>query len=164
MRSSVGLIFAYVVGDHCASSVAVSGVGCVAGEGASYSAFPVVRHVADAVTPRSNTFEYTLNANTKAQNYVITTVNGTVKMSPRAITLTAPTKQKQYDGTPLTFGADEIVTTLTNGGQGLPALPNGEAFTIGDFASITEAGRVDARFTVADGTALMADYAITTVL
>lgn len=148
---------------HSQSAVSVTGDGFAAGEGASYSAFPIVRHVADAVAPRSNTFEYALNANTKAQNYVITTVNGTVKMSPRAVTLTAPTKQKQYDGTPLTFGADEIVTTLTNGGQGLPALPNGEAFTLGDFASITEAGRVDATFTVADGTALMADYAITVV-
>ena len=148
---------------HSQSAVSVTGDGFAAGEGASYSAFPVVRHVADAAAPRSNTFEYTLNANTKAQNYVITTVNGTVKMLPRAVTLTAPTKQKQYDGTPLTFGANEIVTTLTNGGQGLPALPNGEAFTLGDFASITEAGRVDATFTVADGTALMADYAITVV-
>ena len=148
---------------HSQCAVAVTGDGFAAGEGASYSAFPIVRHVADAVAPRSNTFEYTLNANMKAQNYVITTANGTVKMSPRAITLTAPTKQKQYDGTPLTFGADEIVATLTNGGQGLPALPNGEAFTLGDFASIAEAGRVDATFTVADGTALMADYAITVV-
>ena len=148
---------------HSQSAVSVTGDGFAAGEGASYSGFPVVRHVADAATPRPNTFEYTLNANTKAQNYVITTVNGTVKMSPRAITLTAPTKEKDYDGAPLTFGADEIVASLTNGGQGLPALPNGETFTLSNFASITEAGRTDATFTVADGTALMADYAITTV-
>lgn len=161
--SSGGAEWVYDGEAHSQSAVSVTGDGFVAGEGASYSAFPVVRHVADAATPRPNTFEYTLNANTKAQNYVITTANGTVKMSPRAITLTAPTKEKDYDGAPLTFGADEIVTSLTSGGQGLPALPNGEAFTIGDFASITEAGRVDATFTVADGTALMADYAITTV-
>ncbi|MBR3922261.1 MAG: hypothetical protein IKJ45_04055, partial [Kiritimatiellae bacterium] len=148
---------------HSQSAVSVTGDGFAAGEGASYSGFPVVRHVADAATPRPNTFEYTLNANTKAQNYVITTANGTVKMSPRAITLTAPTKEKDYDGAPLTFGADEIVASLTNGGQGLPALPNGETFTLSNFASITEAGRTDATFTVADGTALMADYAITTV-
>ena len=148
---------------HNQSAVSVTGDGFAADEGANYSGFPVVLHVADAATPRPNTFEYTLNANTKAQNYVITTVNGTVKMSPRAITLTAPTKEKDYDGAPLTFGADEVVTSLTNGGQGLPALPNGETFTLSNFASITEAGRVDATFTVADGTALMADYAITTV-
>ena len=147
---------------HSQSAVSVTGDGFAAGEGASYSAFPVVRHVADAATPRSNTFEYTLNANTKAQNYVITTANGTVKMLPRAVTLTAPTKQKQYDGTPLTFGADEVEITET-GHAGRVTLPNGEAFTLGDFASITEAGRVDATFAVADGTALMADYAITVV-
>ena len=40
--------------------------------------------------PTSTT--YTLNNGTKANNYSITTANGTVKMLPRAITLTAPTK------------------------------------------------------------------------
>ena len=147
---------------QCADIV-VGGDGFAAGEGASYSGFPVVQHVADAAEPTANAFTYTLNSGTKAGNYVITTANGTVRMTPRAITLTAPTKSKQYDGTALTFTASEVTATLTDGGQGLPALPNGEAFTLGNFSSITEAGRVDATFTVADGTALMNDYAITTV-
>ena len=153
---------------HSESGVTVTGDGFAPGEGAAYSGFPVVRHVADAAEAMANTFAYAFNANTKAQNYEVTTRFGTVKMTPRAVTLTAPTKEKPYDGTPLTFGAEEVEAvatgaTLPGGGQGLPALPEGEAFTLGDFAHITEAGRVDATFTVADGTALMADYALTIV-
>ena len=153
---------------HSESGVTVTGDGFAPGEGADYSGFPVVRHVADAAEAMANTFAYAFNANTKAQNYAVTTRFGTVKMTPRAVTLTAPTKEKPYDGTPLTFGAEEVEAvatgaTLPGGGQGLPALPEGEAFTLGDFARITEAGRVDATFTVADGTALMADYALTIV-
>ena len=150
---------------HTQSAVSVTGDGFAPGEGASYSGFPVVRHVADAATPVANAFAYTLNNGTKAGNYSITTANGTVRMTPRAITLTAPTKSKQYDGTALTFGVAEVTATLTGegGALGERALPVGEEFTLGDFASITEAGRVDATFTVADGTALMNDYAITTV-
>ena len=150
---------------HTQSAVSVTGDGFAPGEGASYSGFPVVRHVADAATPVANAFAYTLNNGTKADNYSITTANGTVRMTPRAITLTAPTKSKQYDGTALTFGVAEVTATLAGegGALGERALPVGEEFTLGDFASITEAGRVDATFTVADGTALMNDYAITTV-
>ena len=153
---------------HSENGVTVTGDGFAPGEGAAYSGFPVVRHVADAAEAMANTFAYAFNANTKAQNYEVTTRFGTVKMTPRAVTLTAPTKEKPYDGTPLTFGAEEVEAvatgaTLPGGGQGLPALPEGEAFTLGDFARITEAGRVDATFTVADGTALMADYALTIV-
>ena len=148
---------------HSESGVTVTGDGFAPGEGAAYSGFPVVRHVADAAEAMANTFAYAFNANTKAQNYEVTTRFGTVKMTPRAVTLTAPTKEKPYDGTPLTFGAEDVTATLTDGGHGLPALPEGEAFTLGDFARITEAGRVDATFTVADGTARMADYALTIV-
>ena len=153
---------------HSESGVTVTGDGFAPGEGADYSGFPVVRHVADAAEAMANTFAYAFNANTKAQNYEVTTRFGTVKMTPRAVTLTAPTKEKPYDGTPLTFGTEEVEAvatgaTLPGGGQGLPALPEGEAFTLGDFARITEAGRVDATFTVADGTARMADYALTIV-
>ena len=150
---------------HSETAVTVGGDGFADGEGASYSGFPVVRHVSDAAAPTANAFTYALNANTKANNYSITTANGTVKMLPRAITLTAPTKSKPYDGSALTFGADEVTAALNGegGAAGVRALPEGESFTFGNFASITEAGRVDATFTVSDGTALTGDYAITTV-
>ena len=141
---------------HSQTAISVTGDGFVAGEGASYSGFPVVTHVADAATPIANAFSYTLNAGTKAGNYAITTANGTVQMTPRAITLTAPTKSKPYDGQPLTFAANEVSVS----GDGYA---NGESFALSGFSSITEAGRVDATFAVADGTALMGDYAITAV-
>ena len=87
---------------------------------------------------------------------MITTANGTVQMAPRAVTLTAPTKSKPYDGQPLTFAANEVAVS----GDGYA---NGESFALSNFSGITEAGRVDATFAVSDGTALMDDYAITTV-
>ena len=141
---------------HSKTSVTVSGDGFVEGEGATYSGFPSVKHVADAATPRANSFTYALNADTKAGNYVFTMVNGTVQVLPRAITLTAPTKEKNYDGQALTFSAAEVAVS----GDGYAA---GELFALGGFSSITEAGRADATFTVADGTALTGDYAITVV-
>ena len=150
---------------HSETAVTVGGDGFADGEGATYSGFPVVRHVSDAAAPTANAFTYTLNDGTKAGNYSITTANGTVKMLPRAITLTAPTKSKPYDGTSLTFTAAEVTAALNGDGGALGdrALPDGESFTFSNFASITEAGRVDATFTVADGTAQTGDYAITTV-
>ena len=160
--TSGGAAWTYDGAAHSQTAVSVTGDGFVSGEGASYSGFPAVTHVADAATPIANAFTYTLNAGTKAGNYVITTANGTVQMMPRAITLTAPTKSKPYDGQPLTFEAGEIEITEP-GHAGRVTLPNGEAFTLSNFSSITEAGRVDATFTIADGTARMNDYAITTV-
>ena len=91
-----------------------------------------------------------------APNY--TPVVGTVgvRITPRPITLTAPTKSKTYDGTPLTFGADDVVV----GGDGYAP---GEAFALSGFAPITEAGKIDAGYTVADGMARMDNYTITRV-
>ena len=141
---------------HSETGVSVTGDGFVSGEGAAYSAFPVVTHVADAASPIANTFSYALNPGTKAGNYAITVKNGTVQMLPRAITLTAPAKEKNYDGEALTFTAAEVEVS----GEGYAP---GESFTLGGFASITEAGRTDATFTVADGTAKLADYVLTQV-
>ena len=139
---------------HVTNVVEVSGDGFVDGEGATYAGFPEVTHVADAATPVDNAFTYTLNENTKAQNYVINVVKGTVKMTKRPVTLTAPTKTKTYDGTALTFAAAEVEI----GGEGYA---DGEAFTFSNFASIIEAGQTAATFAIADGTALQADYDIT---
>ncbi|MBO5824734.1 MAG: hypothetical protein J6Q93_07255, partial [Prevotella sp.] len=61
--------------------VAVSGDGFVAGEGASYaySGSQTVAGLSD------NAFSYTLNANTLASNYVITTVNGKLTVTQSVI-------------------------------------------------------------------------------
>ena len=138
---------------HAADAVSVTGDGFVAGEGATYGDFPQVHHVTDAATPRANTFTYALTAGTKAKNYEIATEPGTVQMTPRAVTLTSPTKSKAYDGTALTFAAADVAADMVAG----------EAFALSDFASITEAGQRPATFAVADGTARLSDYAVTPV-
>ena len=139
---------------HSNDTVAVTGDGFVEGEGATCEGFPLVTHFADAAEPVENAFTYKLNENTKAKNYEIETKTGTVRMMKRPISLIAPTKSKTYDGTPLTFTAKDV----TVGGEGYA---EGEEFTLSNFASITEAGQTAATFTIADGTALMADYDIT---
>ncbi|MDO4365172.1 MAG: hypothetical protein Q4D70_00090 [bacterium] len=95
-----------------------------------------------------------------------------VAIAKRAVTLTTPTKAKTYDGTPLTFGADEVELVATSAtlpegrGDGVVAtsatLPEGESFVFSDFAAITDAGRVPARCAYAAGTGTrLSDYAVT---
>lgn len=57
--------------------VAVSGDGFAAGEGASYAYTGAQTDIGSS----ENTFTYTLNSNTKASNYEITTVNGTLTVT-----------------------------------------------------------------------------------
>ena len=91
-----------------------------------------------------------------APNYVPVVGSVGVRITPRPITLTAPTKSKTYDGIPLTFDAGDVAV----GGDGYAP---SEAFAFSGFASITEAGKIDAGYTVADGTARMDNYAISYV-
>ena len=141
---------------HVTNVIEVTGDGFVAGEGATYEGFPEVLHVADAAEPVENAFTYKLNGNTKAKNYEIETKTGTVRMTKRPISLTAPTKSKTYDGTPLTFTAAEIGHEYLGADPNEPAMAGIEVFTFSNFATITEAGQTAATFTIADGTALMA--------
>ncbi|MFS6554587.1 hypothetical protein VPJ68_03630, partial [Parabacteroides distasonis] len=80
--------------------VTVGGDGFAAGEGAS---FDVTGSQLDAGNSR-NTFTYTLNDGTKAENYEITKVEGTltVKKSEQEIVITANSSSKMYDGSTLT--------------------------------------------------------------
>ena len=146
---------------HSATDVTVGGDGFAPGEGSDFSGFPAPVHVADAAGGVTNAFAWTFRTGTKASNYEVRATFGTVRMTPRPITLSAPTKTKPYDGTPLTFGAEEIVATLDSGALGERALPEGESFTFSDFASITDAGQCAATFAFASGTAKTGDYAIT---
>lgn len=66
-------------------SVAVSGDGFADGEGASYEVTGSQTNVGNS----ENTFTYTLNDGTKAENYEIDTVEGTLTVDPREITITA---------------------------------------------------------------------------
>ena len=63
---------------------------------------------------------------------------------------------------PLALTADDIDAALTDGRQGLPALPEGESFAYGDFAERTAAGETPAIFTVSAGAGTqLANYALT---
>lgn len=158
--TSGSAVWEYDGAEHAETTVTVTGDGFVGEEGVTFNGFPKVTHVAEAAVETQNTFSYELKPNTKAQNYEITTENGTVRMTKRPISLTAPTKSKTYDGTPLTFTESEIVPAYLGEDADKPAMAGLEAFSFSGFASITEAGQTAATFAVADGTALMADYAI----
>ena len=74
-----------------------------------------------------------------------------VTIAKRAVTVRSRNLTKPYDGTPLRLTAADIDAALTDGGQGLPALPEGESFAYGDFAERTAAGETAATFTVSAG-------------
>ena len=134
-----------------AESVTVSATtetsGFVAGEGVeSYQNF------ASVMLPNetgNNTFTYTLNSNTKASNYTITPVYGTLTINPRtnpyAITVTAKSGEREYNAQPFTVsGFKEITGTgitgnIQNqygGSQKLSfTLSNGATFTISGIQS-----------------------------
>ena len=74
-----------------------------------------------------------------------------VTIAKRPVTVRSRSRTKPYDGTPLRLTAADIDAALTDGGQGLPALPEGESFAYGDFAERTAAGETAATFTVSAG-------------
>ena len=85
-----------------------------------------------------------------------------VTIAKRPVTVRSRNLTKPYDGMPLALTADDIDAALTDGGQGLPALPEGESFAYGDFAERTAAGETEATFTVSAGAdTQLANYALT---
>ncbi|MCQ2546296.1 MAG: InlB B-repeat-containing protein, partial [Clostridia bacterium] len=114
------------------SNVTVGGDGFVSGEGASYD---VTGSQLDVGTS-DNEFTYALNDGTKADNYEIETVAGTltVERVTTPITVTAASKSKMYDGTPL-FDAGFSWT------EGI--LAEGDVLTAVVEGTITDAGTVN---------------------
>ena len=80
--------------------VTVGGDGFVTGEGATYNVTGTATNVSDTQT-NNNMFNYTLNGNTKPDNYNITKVEGTLTITPVEIELTANSASKKYNGTAL---------------------------------------------------------------
>ncbi len=79
--------------------------------------------------------------------------NATVVITPKALTLTSKDKSKVYDGTALTFGADDITAD---------GYVDGEKLDYSNFASQTTVGSCEAAFVVADSeTAKQSNYTIT---
>ena len=88
--------------------------GFVSGEGATYD----VTGSQTTVGSSANEFTYTLNANTKADNYEITTEEGTLTVTSDdkevVVTIKGNTKTEQYDGTAKTVSGYEIVSISNN--------------------------------------------------
>ena len=74
--------------------------GWVEGEGASYT------FTGSQLDPdvSANAFDYTLNANTKAENYTISKSEGTLTVNRKAVTITANNASRIYNGSALTEG------------------------------------------------------------
>ena len=79
-------------------TVTVSGDGFVEGEGATYNVTGTQTNVGES----KNTFSYTLNEGTKADNYTIEKTEGTLKVTPVTdkvtVTITGLNKTVTYDG------------------------------------------------------------------
>ncbi len=87
--------------------------------------------------------------------YETATGSVAVTITPKALTLTAPEKEKSFDGTPLTFTADEITAE---------GYVEGETLDYSQFASQTAVGVSQATFVASDSTtAKAANYTITYV-
>ena len=137
----------------------VTASGFVAGEGAIYQCAGSQKDVGSSANEVS---AIGWSSNTKASNYAVTKIAGTLTVTQRPVTLTAANISKPYDGTPLALTAADITITLTGGASGGRALPEGESFVFGDFASRTEAGQSPATFSYAAGPGTsLANYAVT---
>ena len=119
--------------EHTIDSLQISGDGFIEGQGLKEkSDFPTV---IDVCNNTLNTFTYQLKDNTKAQNYTINKVEGKLTITKVAtpIVVTANSKTREYDGTPLT-DAGYTYTGETKGSDQLVVVING---------TITKAGSVD---------------------
>jgi len=116
------------------NNVTVTGDGFVSNEGATYS----VAGTQTDVGSSANVFEYTLNANTKADNYNISKVEGTLTIAKRNVTLTSATADKAYDTTAL---SDNNVTVTGDGfatGEGATYSVTGTQTEVGSSANVFE--------------------------
>ncbi len=109
--------------------VTVRGDGFVRGEGADYHDFAALTVVGKV----QNDFQYTLRENTKAANYAISVVPGTLEITPHEATIiiTANSGTKVYDGTALTDDGYTVDGALMDGDE-LTAVVKGHATNVAD--------------------------------
>ena len=118
----------------------VTAEGFVEGEGATYSNFASILDVGET----KNTFEFALNKGTKAENYTITVVEGTLKVvpNPAPITITAADATKTYDGTPLTNAGYTYTEKVLKNGDVLTAVVEGTITDVGTAANVVTSYKV----------------------
>jgi hypothetical protein len=149
---------AYTSSGLSAASVLVGGSGFAQNEGATYT-FPSTSKVTLPNTTVSNVFTYELKDNTKAENYNISTVFGTLTMTGLAenaryrIQVEANSGSFVYDGQPHTIGGLKT-TTFTVPGE------DGKVFTVSGLsaAEVTATDVKEGGYAVAiSGTATVRD-------
>ncbi|MBR2546231.1 MAG: InlB B-repeat-containing protein, partial [Erysipelotrichaceae bacterium] len=134
------------------ATVTVTGDGFVEGEVTDVKATGTITEVGSV----TNTIEYKTGTNFKAGNYEITKSEGTLKVTKKAVTITADSATKVYDGTALTKN------TYTS--EGLAAGDKVESVTV--TGSQTVVGKSDnvpsaAKIVNAKGEDVTASYEIT---
>lgn len=122
------------------SEIKVTGDGFVDGEGASYTFTGSQLDVGSS----KNTFDYELNANTKAKNYEITKEYGdlTVTAVSTQIVITANSAEKTYDGTPLTDDGFTYTDFVLAEGDVLEAVVEGSQTDAGSSVNVIKSYRV----------------------
>jgi uncharacterized protein (TIGR02145 family) len=88
------------------SDVTVTGDGFVTGQGATYNITGSQKYFGSS----ANTFTYTLNGGTLAENYTVSTSTGTLEVTKRPFTLTLDST-KVYDGDAFTIAANQLHVT-----------------------------------------------------
>ena len=122
------------------SDITVSGDGFAQGEGASY----VFSGSQTDVGTSDNEFTYTLNEGVKAANYVIKTEFGSLTVKPvtAAITVTAASGEKLYDGTALTNDAYGYTQNVLAEGETLVAVVEGSQTDAGSSDNLVKSVRI----------------------
>lgn len=122
------------------SEIKVSGDGFVDGEGASYTFTGSQTNNGSS----KNTFDYELNANTKAKNYEITKEYGdlTVTAVSTQIVITANSGEKMYDGSALINGGYTFTSGILVDGDVLTAVVEGSQLNAGSSANVVKSYRV----------------------
>ena len=122
------------------SEIKVSGDGFVDGEGASYTFTGSQTNNGSS----KNTFDYELNANTKAKNYEITKEYGdlTVTAVSTQIVITANSGEKIYDGSALINGGYTFTSGILVDGDVLTAVVEGSQLNAGSSANVVKSYRV----------------------
>ena len=139
------------------AAVTAGGDGFAAGEGAAYSFIGSQTVVGES----ENTFAYTLNAGTRAEDYDITTANGTLKVIDRpedaryTVTVRANSDSVKYDG------KEHEVSGLAGADEkgGVKVTAGGHEYTVSGLTAAvkgTNAGTYDA---AVEGTAKVTDAA-----
>lgn len=134
-----------------------TGVGFVKDEGANYTVTGSQTDVGSSV----NTFTYTLKEGTKADNYTISKVEGTLTVLAIAtpITITANSNSKVYDAQPLTDAGYTYTQGIVVSGDELLAVVEG---SITDVSAVPAVNEVKSYKVMRNGVDVTANYTFNT--